>query len=110
MLIEDCEPDVCGLAETLLSHARYVVVKLSPMLDIAAATRALGCVHQVHVVGHGGECKDLLLVLKQGPRIRARLCVITGARLASRHTTRLPLCHNMLHRWGLIFTSLGLQQ
>lgn len=66
VLIEDCEPDVCGLAETLLSHARYVVVKLSPMLDIAAATRALGCVHQVHVVGHGGECKDLLLVLKQG--------------------------------------------
>lgn len=66
VLIEDCEPDVCGLAETLLSHARYVVVKLSPMLDIAAAIRALGCVHQVHVVGHGGECKDLLLVLKQG--------------------------------------------
>ena len=75
VLIQDCEPDVCALAQTLLSHARYVVVKLSPMLDIAAAIQALGCVHQVHVVGHGGECKDLLLVLKQGaetPRIFVR--------------------------------------
>ena len=67
VLIEDCEPDVCALRETLLSKARFVVVKLSPMLDIAASVRSLGCVSEVHVVASGGECKDLLLVMtKEG--------------------------------------------
>ena len=65
VLIEDCEPDVCALRDTLLSKARFVVVKLSPMLDIAASVRSLGCVSEVHVVSSGGECKDLLLVLSK---------------------------------------------
>lgn len=63
VLIEDCQPDVCALRDTLLQRARVVMIKLSPMLDIAAAVRSLQCVAEVHVVATGGECKDLLLVL-----------------------------------------------
>ena len=47
----------------MLKAAPVVVVKLSTMLDIAAAVRALGCVSQVHIVATAGECKDLLLVI-----------------------------------------------
>lgn len=65
VLIEDCEPDVCALRDTLLRKARVVVIKLSPMLDITASLRSLGCVSEVHVVAVGGECKDLLLVLQR---------------------------------------------
>lgn len=65
VLITDCEPDITSMKPLLLSKARYVVVKLSPMLDIAASVRALGCVEQVHVFSTGGECKDLLLVLSR---------------------------------------------
>lgn len=61
--IEDCEPDVCALLPQLLAKSQYTVLKLSPMLDIAAAMRSLGCVRQVFVVSTSGECKDLLLVL-----------------------------------------------
>lgn len=63
VFIEDCEPDVCQLCHLLVSKARYVVVKLSTMLDITASVRSLDCVKEVHVVATGGECKDLLLVL-----------------------------------------------
>lgn len=63
VLIEDCQPDVYTLRTTLLQHAHTVMIKLSPMLDIAAAVRSLQCVAEVHVVASGGECKDLLLVL-----------------------------------------------
>ena len=63
VLIEDCQPDVCTLRNTLLQRAHTVMIKLSPMLDIAAAVRSLLCVAEVHVVASGGECKDLLLVL-----------------------------------------------
>lgn len=65
VLIEDCRPDVCVLCSLLLEKAHYVVVKLSPMLDIAESVRSLGCVEQVCVFATGGECKDLLLVLSQ---------------------------------------------
>lgn len=64
VFIEDCEPNVCQLCHQLVSKARYVVVKLSTMLDITASVRSLGCVKEVHVVATGGECKDLLLVLE----------------------------------------------
>lgn len=65
--ISDCEPDVVGLKDLLLSKARVaVMVKLSPMLDITEAARELGCVSEAHVVAADGECKDLLLVLRAG--------------------------------------------
>lgn len=62
-LIEDCTPDVCALQEKLRSVADFVLIKLSPMLDLSAALRSLHGVLEVHVVGVGGECKELLIVL-----------------------------------------------
>lgn len=67
VLIEDCQPDVCALQSMLRSKARFVVIKLSPMLDITSALRSLQGVVQVHVVAASGECKDLLLVLRGLP-------------------------------------------
>lgn len=65
VLIEDCEPNVCELCSLLTENAKYVVVKLSTMLDITASVRSLACVSEVHVIASGGECKDLLLVLNK---------------------------------------------
>lgn len=68
-LIENCVPDVCHLQEQLCRAARLVVVKLSPMLDLTAAIRALHGVVEVHVVSVAGECKELLLLLRQAAHI-----------------------------------------
>ena len=62
-LIEDCTPDVCALQHQLRRHARHLLIKLSPMLDITAALRSLRGVTEVHVVAVHGECKEVLLVL-----------------------------------------------
>ncbi len=64
VLIEDCEPDLCALQHELLAKSRYVMAKLSPMLDISAALRSLPSVSEVHIVGADGECKELLLVMQ----------------------------------------------
>lgn len=61
--VADCEPDVVSLAPELLSKARRVVVKLSPMFDWHEAVRELPCVEAVHIVSTGNECKELLMVL-----------------------------------------------
>ena len=66
-LIKDCTPDVCALQAQLRSAADYTLIKLSPMLDLTAAIRALHGVVEVHVVSMEGECKELLLVMGTTP-------------------------------------------
>lgn len=61
--LEDCTPNVIGLQDVLAEQARFVILKLSPMLDITQAVRQLRKVVEVHVVSVQGECKEVLLVV-----------------------------------------------
>lgn len=61
--LEDCMPNLVELQHVLRHHARFVLVKLSPMLDIRQALRQLRGVVEVHVVSVQGECKELLLLV-----------------------------------------------
>ena len=65
--IADCTPDVMALSDLLVQKARWVVVKLSPMLDWHKAVEDLVAVCEVHIIATGNECKELLLVLKGEP-------------------------------------------
>ena len=60
--IEDCTPNVLELLPKLREKARWLLVKLSPMLDVHQAITALGCVNEAHVVAVDGECKEILLL------------------------------------------------
>ena len=82
--IEDCTPDVLALRDELLTKARYVMVKLSPMLDWRKAVDDFaGAVAEVHIVSTGNECKELLLVLdgSDEPRAPHVYCVNDDQRL-----------------------------
>lgn len=61
--IADCEPDVSALEECLLDKAKRVMVKLSPMLDLALALKELEHIQEIHIVSVANECKELLLIL-----------------------------------------------
>lgn len=65
--IADCEPDVCALESLLVEKGRMVMIKLSPMLDIASALRDLKYVRRIHVVAVHNECKELVLILRKEP-------------------------------------------
>lgn len=66
VFISDCTPDVTALLPQLMAKSRFVMLKLSPMLDWHKAVDDLqGAVREVHVVSVGGECKELLLVLSK---------------------------------------------
>lgn len=68
--ISDCTPDVLSIQRELMEKSDFVILKLSPMLDIHATVEALGIdnVRSIHVVSVANECKELLIVLskKQG--------------------------------------------
>lgn len=63
--ISDCEPDVCALESLLVEKGQYVLVKLSPMLDIGTALRELKYLRKIHIVAVNNECKELIAVLKK---------------------------------------------
>lgn len=65
--ISDCEPDVAELEALLLSKANRIMVKLSPMLDLALALKELEYTQEVHIISVNNECKELLLLLGQTP-------------------------------------------
>lgn len=83
--IADCTPDVVALREELLAKSDFLLLKLSPMLDISEAVRELGqeLVRQVHVVSVGGECKELLLVLSRQSGLPAVLCCVNDGSVFS---------------------------
>lgn len=60
--LEDCSPNLLLLKDEFLHICRHLLVKLSPMADIALICSQLGgSVREVHIVGANGECKELLL-------------------------------------------------
>ena len=61
ILPEDCTPDVTALMPQLKEIARKVVIKASPMFDIAEARRLFGEHTRVEVVSLHGECKEVLI-------------------------------------------------
>lgn len=61
--ISDCTPDVSALQDELLAKADKVMIKLSPMLNIADINKELKCVKEIHIVSVDNECKEGLAVL-----------------------------------------------
>ncbi len=61
--LEDCTPDVLTLLPIMTQQSKYVLLKLSPMLDVKAVLRALKGVAQVAVVSLHNECKELLVLI-----------------------------------------------
>lgn len=62
-LLEDCLPDVVTLQELLAKHAKTILIKTSPLLDITNGLRALKNVKEIHVVAVQNEVKELLWLI-----------------------------------------------
>ena len=63
--ISDCQPDAVALQNNLLRVSRYVMLKLSPMLDISRALTEMRHVSRVMVIGLEGECKEITLLIER---------------------------------------------
>ena len=65
-LLEDCTPDILTLLPILLRKAPTVLLKLSPMADLAMLADRLGsALREIHVVELDGEVKELLCLLER---------------------------------------------
>ncbi|MGN0028279.1 MAG: RsmD family RNA methyltransferase [Marinilabiliaceae bacterium] len=64
--LQDCAPDVTKLAPLMVRVADCVMVKLSPLLDISQTLAQLPNATDIYAIGHGGECKDIVVCLMPG--------------------------------------------
>jgi hypothetical protein len=64
-LLEDCQPDVLALRDTLLDRAPQVLLKTAPLLDLKLAARQLRCVRHIWVLSIDNECKEVLYLLEK---------------------------------------------
>lgn len=59
--IHDCTPDVAEILPLMLAHASNILIKLSPMLDIAATIADLKHVANIYIVEEKGDVRELLV-------------------------------------------------
>ena len=63
--IEDCEPNLIDIIDTLREKSNTIIIKLSPMLDITRALLSLKGKWDVHIVAVKNEVKEILLISHQ---------------------------------------------
>ncbi len=63
--INECTPDVTAMRGLLLTKATRTLIKLSSMLDISLALKALPETTDIHIVAVDNDCKELLFVLSR---------------------------------------------
>lgn len=59
--LESCSPNVFELMPLLQKHAKRILIKASPMLDLTALERAFEGKCKTWVLSEGGECKEILI-------------------------------------------------
>lgn len=64
--LEDCEPNIVELLPTLRLKSRYQCFKLSPMIDITAASQVLGTGWDIHIIAVQNEVKEVLFINGKG--------------------------------------------
>lgn len=63
--LPDYEPNLLELKETLFTLSSNMLVKVSPMTDIASNLKWLPETTQVHVISVDNECKEVLFLLQK---------------------------------------------
>lgn len=61
---EDCQPNIFSLLPDLFKHGKRVLVKLSPLYDLAEAVRQFPQMSAFHIYSVDNECKEVLLELE----------------------------------------------
>ena len=65
VLLSDCEPNVALLQDKLLEKSTRVMIKLSPMFDIAALRHELKHIREIHIVAMANECREIIVMLER---------------------------------------------
>ncbi len=64
-LLKDCEPNIPDNINLLFEKSEFVLLKNSPMLDIASAINELKFVKEIHSIAVNNDVKELLFLMQK---------------------------------------------
>lgn len=73
--LSDCSPDVQALQDQLWEKCRFLLLKLSPMINVHQVLQVLPHVAELHFVMGGNECKEVLLLADKAHEGETLHCV-----------------------------------
>ena len=63
--LEQSSPNILQHWQMILSHAREVLLKLSPMLDISYLLEQLTCIFEIHIISVKNDVKEIIVRASQ---------------------------------------------
>ncbi len=84
-LLEDCLPNILDLQDLYLKKCNNIMIKTSPMMDIAQGLKQLKQVTEIHVVAIKNEVKELLWVINPAVKNPKVLCITTNIQENEQH-------------------------
>lgn len=80
--LTDCEPNIPVLQSKIFEHAKVLILKAAPLLDLSAGIKSLDYVKKVIVLSVDNECKELVFIceydFKDEPLISAVNILMKG--------------------------------
>ncbi len=67
--LEDYQPDILKIKNSLLKIGKKILIKISPMVDISATIKQFPETVQIHIISVENECKELLFLLDPDVRM-----------------------------------------
>jgi hypothetical protein len=71
--LEDCDPVFSTIQESLFNFSDFILIKTSPLLDIAQGLKEIPFVKNIYIVSVDNECKELLFLCKKNSTAVARV-------------------------------------
>lgn len=63
--LDDCDPPFSKIQEALFQLSDFVLIKTSPLLDIAQGLKEIPFVKKIYIVSVDNECKELLFLCRK---------------------------------------------
>lgn len=61
-LLEDCEPNIIANQDMFFDKTRFIICKVSPLLDISTALQKLKHIKLIYIISVDADCKELLFI------------------------------------------------
>lgn len=92
--LADCRPDVTRIIGLLTSHARLVMIKGSPLLDVTQVMRELPQTVRIDIVSVKGECKETLIICAEKSDGNSSISLSDTSSISVSNNSSLPLNSN----------------
>lgn len=99
-LLEDLSPDIVALQSTLLERGKQVLIKLSPLFDLAELKQKIKGLKEIHIVAVKNEVKELLVVLAANFKAEPSIKCINLKTKEAPFTTNFPQIKEAVPEYG----------